>query len=54
MNSFKSAPSWEDLGNAGSQTHYVFDMKKRKQKVYIYNGNGVVAIVKMKNFAKMK
>ena len=47
---YNQAPSTTDIKNAGGNTRYVFGM--RDGNVYIYNGQGVQAIVKMDAFIK--
>ena len=50
--SFVQSPSRQDVNAAGNQTHYVFG--RSDNKVYIYNRNGVQAVIPMKQFVTPK
>jgi uncharacterized protein RhaS with RHS repeats len=50
--SFIQTPSQTDINNAGTSTNYVFG--RSSGKVYIYNSNGVQAIIPIKQFVTPK
>lgn len=50
--SFIQSPSPKDISLAGDYTHYVFG--RRDNNVYIYNKNGVQAVIPMKLFVTPK
>ncbi len=52
LNLFSQVPSEEDLKIEGNHTHYVFSAYDKK--VYIYNQNGVQAIIPLKRFVNLK
>ena len=49
---FNQFPSSVDVSNAGGGTHYVFD--RGNNTVYIYNSNGVQAVISMRYFVTPK
>lgn len=50
--SFIQSPSPQDITNAGTHTNYVFG--RSNNNVYIYNSNGVQAVIPMKYFLNPK
>lgn len=50
--SFNQSPSPQDITNAGPHTNYVFG--RSNNNVYIYNSNGVQAVVPMRHFVNPK
>jgi len=50
--SFTQTPSPQDITNAGAHTNYVFG--RSNNNVYIYNSNGVQAVIPMKHFVNPK
>jgi hypothetical protein len=50
--SFIQSPSPQDITNAGTHTNYVFG--RSNNNVYIYNSNGVQAVIPMKYFVNPK
>jgi hypothetical protein len=51
---FNQSPSPADRDNAGGHTNYVFGRSRSNNNVYIYNSNGVQAVVPMKYFVNPK
>lgn len=49
---YDQSPSWDDLSTSGGTTNYVFG--RGNNTVYIYNSQGIQAIVGQKNFINFK
>lgn len=49
---FNQFPSFVDVENAGTGTHYVFG--RGDGKVYVYTSGGVQAVIPMKRFVNSK